>query len=391
MNIFKEKAEQYFEEIKRIRRLIHQYPETSHQEFKTSELIKTKLDEMNIPYYSIGDTGVVGLIEGSKPGKTIMIRGDMDALDIQEEVDVEYKSLIENKMHACGHDGHVASVLGAAMILNDMKDELNGNVKLMFQPSEEAAPSGAKMMIDNNILENPKVDAALGLHVDGELYEGEIGIKYGEMMASFTGFDIKIIGKGTHAAQPHFGIDPIMISAQVINNLQAIRSRLIDPIDTLVLSITEIKGGQSYNVIPEIVTMKGTIRTFSEEITDQVIQHMHDIINQTAKQYNGNYELIVDKDTPELINNDEMCDLVKEAANKIVEDKKVIILDRPSMGSEDFSFVANSVKSAFFYIGIKKDETPVIFHNPLFAWDEKVLINASAIFAQSAYTFLNNK
>ncbi len=390
MNKTKDKAQRNFDKIQFIRRELHKYPEIAYEEFKTSELIKKSLDELNIPYTNVGKTGVVALIEGSESSKTVLLRADMDALNIQEETDIEYKSLIDNKMHACGHDGHVASVMGAAMILNEIKSDLKGNVKLMFQPSEESSPSGAKMMIDKGILKNPQVDAAFGLHLWGPLKEGEVGIKYGEMMASFTGFDLKINGKGTHAAMPHLGIDPIVIAGQVINNLQTINSRVIDPTDSIVLSITEIKGGESYNIIPEYVTMKGTIRTFDDRVTDLVVEQMHSIIDSLTKQYHATYELVVDKDIPPLINDNKMCDLIRDSIKKIIDNDKIINLDKPTMGSEDFAFLANQVPSAFFFVGISKDKE-VIHHHPKFAWDDKVLIDASAMLAQIAYDYLNKE
>lgn len=388
MNLFVEYAHKYFKEIQNIRREIHRYPETAYEEYQTSELIKSVLTNLKIPYESVGTTGVVGLIKGAKPGKTILLRADMDALNIQEEVDVEYKSQVAHKMHACAHDGHVASVLGAAMILNEMKSNFQGNIKLMFQPSEEAAPSGAKMMIDQGILKNPKVDVAVGMHLWGSLKEGQVGIKYNEMMASFTGFDLKIKGKGSHAAMPHLGIDPIVIAGQVINNLQTINSRLINPCDPLVLSITEIKGGDSYNVIPEYVTMKGTIRTFSNEITDFVAKQMHNIIDAITKQYQGSYELIIDKDLPPLINNNEVTNLVSESIAMLVKAEDIIVLDEPSMGSEDFAYVANEIPSSFFFYGIAKEGEEIVHHHPKFAWDDKILIETSAILAKIAYDYL---
>ena len=218
-------SEKYYEKVKEIRHLIHMYPELGFEEYKTSELIINELEKLGIEVQrNVAKTGVVGLIRGKQEGKTVLLRADMDALRVEEKVDVGYKSKIPGVMHACGHDGHVAGLLGAAMILNELKDEIIGNVKLVFQPAEEGI-GGAKPMIDEGVLNNPKVDAAFGAHLLGSLKEGQIRTMHGHMMASPDTFSFKVIGRGGHGAEPQNSIDPIIITCQIVSSLQTIISR----------------------------------------------------------------------------------------------------------------------------------------------------------------------
>ncbi|MBS4534841.1 amidohydrolase [Clostridium sp. D2Q-14] len=243
MNNILEKSNSIKDWLINIRREFHMYPELGMEEFKTSQKICDLLDEMGIEYErGIANTGVVGIIKGKKEGKTVALRADMDALPIDERNDVYYKSKIKGKMHACGHDAHMTILMGTAKILNDMRDELKGKVKLIFQPAEETV-GGAKKMIEEGVLENFKVDAVFGLHVAPEIPVGKIGIKYDKMNASSDTLEINIFGESTHGAYPHSGIDSIMIASQVINALQTIVSRNVNPIDSAVISLGTIQGG----------------------------------------------------------------------------------------------------------------------------------------------------
>lgn len=391
MKNFNDYSKKYFDEMKRIRHYLHQNPELSTQEFKTSAYIKAELDKMGIPYQEMFNTGISALIEGGKPGKCVLLRADIDALEVNEEADVDYKSTVEGKMHACGHDGHVAGLLGAAMVLNEIKDELSGSVKLMFQPGEEINPGGAKFMIEEGILENPKVDAVFGLHLWGPIQRGKVCVKKNEMMAAVASLDIKLKGRGAHAAMPHLGIDPVVMGAEAIMALQTIPSRLINPLEPVVLSLCTVKAGDdTYNVIPEYLSIKGTVRTLSDEVRNEIETHINNILTGITTQYNGSYELDYSKGYPALINDDAMTELAKDSIAKVIGNENVSYLKDASMGAEDFAYLLKEVPGSFFFVGISEpDNDPAIHHHPKFAWDDEILIESSAMLCQIAYDFLN--
>lgn len=365
-------AEKHLERIMEIRRELHRFPELGFKEFKTAEIIKKELDRIGIPYESeIAVTGIVGLIKGKKEGKTVLLRADIDALPIDEESRCEFKSEIAGNMHACGHDGHAAGLLGAAMILNELKDEIAGNVKLVFQPAEEG-PGGAEPMIKAGILENPKVDAAFAAHLWGYLNEGEVHLKEGPMMASPDIFNINVIGKGGHGAVPQESIDPIVITCQIVNSLQTIVSRKINPLDPVVITCGRIQGGDCHNVIPNEVELEGTIRTFNEETRNWVPKVMEDLIRGITTSQGAAYEFKYEPKYPALINDKYMTSFAKESLKKVVGEENVFDLKEPNMGGEDFAYFAQKVPSAFIFVGIANNKSePVIHHNPYFKWDSK--------------------
>lgn len=384
-------AEKYLERIMEMRRELHRFPELGFKEFKTAEIIKKELDRIGIPYESeIAATGIVGLIKGKKEGKTVLLRADMDALPVEEESRCEFKSEITGNMHACGHDGHVAGLLGAAMILNDLKDEIAGNVKLVFQPAEEG-PGGADPMIKAGILENPKVDAAFGCHIWPACKAGQIMIKDGDMMSHTTSFDIMIQGVGGHGSQPEKTIDPIIIGSQIIINFQNIISRNISTLKPAVLSCCTIKAGEACNVIPDKLIIKGTIRTFDEELTNEIVDRMENIIKGITSSYGASYVFDVNRMYPALKNDHEMFELSKKTLGKIVGEENVIVMEEPLMGSEDFSYFGKKVPSNFFLVGVRdaQEDIESMLHHPRLLWDEKYLkINAKAL-SQLAIDFLN--
>ncbi len=383
-------GKKYYERIVEIRHRIHMYPELSFQEFETSKLVANELRKVGIEVQEgIAGTGVVGLIRGGKPGKTVLLRADMDALEIEEEADVPYKSKVKGKMHACGHDGHTAGVLGAAMILNDMKDEIKGNIKLVFQPAEES-DGGAKPMIDEGIMENPHVDAAIGCHLWGGFKEGEIHVKEGPVMASPDIFDLKIIGKGGHAGIPHLSIDPVLIAAQVICSIQGIVSRRTNPLKPVVISCCSIRGGETYNVIPNEVEVKGTVRTFDNEIRDWIPKAIEEILSTTTESFGGDYEFKYIKRFPPLINNEEMVSLAKESISKLIGKENVFKQEEANMGGEDFAYFAEKVPSVYYFIGITPEGSDtVVHHHPKFSFDDANLLILSQSMAQVAIDYLN--
>ena len=372
MSEVKRLGEKYLQHMINLRETIHMYPEDGFSEFTTSKIIIEELDKLGIKVQkNVAKTGVVGLIEGKYPGKTVLLRADMDALKIQEQADVEYKSKIDGMMHACGHDGHVAGLLGAAMILNELKDNLHGNVKLVFQPAEER-DGGALPMIEEGVLENPKVDAAFAAHLWGYLNEGEVHLKEGPMMASPDIFNIKVIGKGGHGAVPQEAIDPIVITCQIVNSLQTIVSRKINPLDPVVITCGRIQGGDCHNVIPNEVELEGTIRTFNEDTRNWVPKVMEDLIRGITTSQGAAYEFKYEPKYPALINDKYMTSFAKESLKKVVGEENVFDLKEPNMGGEDFAYFAQKVPSAFIFVGIANNKSePVIHHNPYFKWDSK--------------------
>ena len=372
MSKVKRLGEKYLQHMINLRETIHMYPEDGFSEFTTSKIIIEELEKLGIKVQkNVAKTGVVGLIEGKYPGKTVLLRADMDALKIQEQADVEYKSKIDGMMHACGHDGHVAGLLGAAMILNELKDNLHGNVKLVFQPAEER-DGGALPMIEEGVLENPKVDAAFAAHLWGYLNEGEVHLKEGPMMASPDIFNIKVIGKGGHGAVPQESIDPIVITCQIVNSLQTIVSRKINPLDPVVITCGRIQGGDCHNVIPNEVELEGTIRTFNEETRNWVPKVMEDLIRGITTSQGAAYEFKYEPKYPALINDKYMTSFAKESLKKVVGEENVFDLKEPNMGGEDFAYFAQKVPSAFIFVGIANNKSElVIHHNPYFKWDSK--------------------
>lgn len=384
-------AEKHLERIMEMRRELHKVPELGFKEFKTAEIIKKELERIGIPYESeIAVTGIVGLIKGKKDGKTVLLRADIDALPIDEESRCEFKSEIAGNMHACGHDGHAAGLLGAAMILNELKDEIAGNIKLVFQPAEEG-PGGADPMIKAGILENPKVDAAFGCHIWPAYRAGQILIKDGDMMSHTTSFDIMIQGVGGHGSQPEKTVDPIIIGSQIVTNFQNIISRNISTLKPAVLSCCSIKAGETYNVIPDKLTIKGTIRTFDEELTNEIVERMEDIIKGITSSYGASYIFDVKRMYPAVKNDHEMFEFSKEALGKVVGEENIIIMKEPLMGSEDFSYFGKEVPSNFFLVGVRdvQEDIESMLHHPRLLWDEKHLKISAKALSQLAVDFLN--
>lgn len=373
-----------------VRRDFHMYPELGIEEYRTMNKICNILEELNIEYKNeVADTGVVGIIRGNHKGKTIALRADMDALPIFERNNVEYKSKIDGKMHACGHDAHMTILLGVAKILVEMKEEIKGNIKLIFQPAEETI-GGAERMIKEGIMENPKVDAVFGLHMAPEIPVGKIGIKYGKMNASSDTLNIQIFGESTHGAYPHSGVDSIVIASQVINALQTIVSRKVSPIDSAVISIGQINGGTAHNIISNSVDMKGTLRTLSPKTRDVALTNIKDIVENIPKTMGGKGKFIREEGYMSLINSDNMVNLVRESVNQLLGEKNVITIDSPSLGVEDFSYFLKDTDGAFFRLGCRNEKKDIIYdgHSDRFNIDENSLPIGVAIQVLNVIKFL---
>lgn len=376
------------------RRTVHEHPELAFHEEKTSAFVQARLKELGINYKTgYAKTGVVGLIHGKKgAGRTIMLRADMDGLPIQEQNDVPYRSKVDGRMHACGHDSHVAMLLGTAKLLKALENEFCGTVKLMFQPAEEGA-GGAEPMIADGLLENPKVDAALALHVEPTYPCGKIAVKSGALMASPDEFDIVIQGKGGHGAYPHNTVDPILTAAKVVEGLQSIVARSVEAAVPAVVSVCQIQGGQFYNVIPDTVTLKGTTRAFDDAtrklLSERIEQVTSGICAAMGASYTYNFRYMY----PPLVNDKTMTELVQTCAEQAAGAENVIVLETPFMGGEDFSYVANRVPSAYFYVGCRNEEKGCVnpWHSANFNLDEECLPLGVSVLAHTVLTYLNDE
>ncbi|MDO4594831.1 MAG: M20 family metallopeptidase [Tissierellia bacterium] len=376
-----------------MRRKLHQIPELELFLPKTVDYIKTKLEEFNVEYEMFLDNkAVVAYINKTNTKRCLAIRADMDALPIQEENDVSYKSKHNNKMHACGHDSHMSIALTCCKILNENKELLDGCVKFIFQPGEEI-PGGAKPLIEENVLKNPDVDHIIALHVGGlndELEDGQIGFKYNEMMASMDRFSIKVKGKGGHGASPQYTIDPIIISAEILMALQKIVSREISPVDRALVSVCKINGGFTQNIIPNEVDMLGTARTLDESVRDKIESRITEISKSIAKAYKADAEVIYDRFYPVLKNDVDFTKYAFDISKKLFKDD-VKLLNKPVMGGEDMAFYLKEVPGTFFFLSnLKKNEDGNRYpnHNPKFDLDESQFYKAIIILIAVSFDYL---
>jgi amidohydrolase len=383
----KELSEKYFKDIVDIRRHLHMHPELSMQEYKTAAFIADQLEALAIPFEKgIAGTGVVALIRGNKgTGRVLALRADMDALPITEANDVPYKSMNPGVMHACGHDVHMACLLGAARILNDLRDDWGGTVKLIFQPSEETAPGGAKLMIEQGVLENPAPEAIFGQHVFVPIPAGKVGVRSGKYMASADEVYITVKGKGGHAATPHLNVDPIVIASHIVVALQTIVSRSARAAMPSVLSFGKIQGLGRTNIIPDEVKIEGTFRTFNEEWRAEALQRITDMAVGIARGMGGDCEVYIEKGYPFLVNDDAMADAFRQYASEYLGPENVEELEL-AMTAEDFAFFSQKLPSCFYRLGISN---PVKgpgsnLHTPAFDVDENALKTGMGLMAYVA-------
>lgn len=385
-------SEQIKDWLIEVRRDFHQHPELGMEEFRTSKKICEYLDEMKIPYTNnVANTGVVGLIQGKYEGPTIALRADIDALPIQDAKKVLYRSKHDGVMHACGHDAHTTIALGAAKVLNQIRDRIHGNIKLLFQPAEETV-GGAKPMIEEGVLENPKVDAVFGLHVDTSLETGKIGVKYNQMYAASNVVEINIYGESSHGAYPHNGVDAILIASHLVVALQSIVSRNVSPIDSSVLTIGQIIGGTQGNIIADKVTLIGTVRNINETTRREVMKKIKDIVETLPKALGGKGELIQIEGYRSLVNDSKMVDIVSSSCKTILGESNLFIVEETSLGVEDFAYFAAERPGAFFRLGCKNLSKGIEGknHHPLFDIDEDCLPIGVAIQVSNVLGALNH-
>ncbi len=368
---FKKLAREHKDLIVKTRRDLHLIPEPAYTEKKTSDYVARYLEKESLDLRTgIAQYGVVGVMDTKKPGKTLLIRSDMDALPITEDTGLEFASTHAGAMHACGHDGHMSMVLGAATVLNQIKDRLKGTIKFLFQPAEEG-PGGAKPMIEEGVMENPTVDYAIGCHLWPAIDEGTIGVKAGPLMAAMDRFDLRIIGRGGHGAMPHLCLDALEVGTQVVNALQRIVSRQMNPLQPAVVTVGRFHAGSTFNVIPGEAEMCGTTRTFDRDIWNTWPERLEKIIGGVCESMGATYELKYSQGYPPLLNAEEMARVVAKCAEAVVG-KENVIEPEPTMGGEDMAFYLEKSKGCFFFLGVgRKGCAPI--HNPRFDFNEDVL------------------
>tara|TARA_B100000686_G_scaffold352188_1_gene453315 strand:+ start:1583 stop:2743 length:1161 start_codon:yes stop_codon:yes gene_type:complete len=367
--------------IIRTRRDFHKHPELSFQEFRTSKIVAERLEQYGlIVQKNIGKTGVVGILEGAHPGRTIAFRADMDALPIQETGDVIYKSVNDGVMHACGHDAHTAMLLGAAEVLSKYQNNIQGTIKFIFQPAEEGY-GGAKFMIEDGAIEN--VEEIYGLHVWNYQKSGTVGVQDGPVMAAADIFTIKIQGIGGHGATPQGTVDCVVVASYLIQAMQTIVSRNTNPLENTVVTFGQINGGYNFNIIADQVVLKGTTRAYTENNRELIKTRMKEIIQGTEQMFGAKIKLEYKDGYPPVINNSSITNNLKKIAQTIVEDN--VIAPYLSMGGEDFSYFSNAIPGCFFFLGsAPKDRAPMSTpqHCSHFDIDEDVMLIGSSIFTE---------
>lgn len=385
MNL-KEAAAKYGDYLIEMRRCFHAHPEVSGEEYETSKRIKAELDKFGIAWRPCGlETGILATIQGGKPGKTILLRGDMDALTVQEETELPYASEVSGVMHACGHDCHISTLLTAARVLNDVKADLCGTVRLAFQPAEETA-QGAKSMIENGALDG--VDGCFGIHVWSNVPAGQVALAPGPRMAAADQFSIDIKGKGGHASAPHQCVDAAVVASAMVTNLQSIVSREVDPGDPAVLTVGRIEAGTRWNVVAEYGRLEGTTRYFSRDLYQRFPEMMERVVTQTAQTFRAEAKLNYDRIVPPAINDDQMTEVAIGAARKAISADAVIAIDRIT-GGEDFAYFMEKVPGAIALMGVGNEACGAVWpqHSGKYRVDESALINSVLLYAQVAADF----
>lgn len=382
---FRKMSKEVAPEVIELRHDFHQHPEASMAEFRTTDRIAEELDKMGIPYRRFDPTGLIATIQGGQPGKTVALRADIDALSITETADVPFKSQNEGFMHACGHDTHAAMLLGAAMILNKIKDQLKGTVKLLFQPAEEVA-TGAKLAIDQGALEG--VDMIFGIHIAGQVPAGVVAICPGSSCSAADIFKIKIIGSAGHGAQPEATRDATVAAAALVMNLQTIVSRELPPTQPVVVTVGKLVSGSRFNIVSGEAYMEGTCRSFDPELHHKLPGIMERIAKETAATFRCEAEVEYHMMTEPLVNDPEALELVKQATAKIVDKPEMLVISKPQMGAEDFAEYTVHAKAAFAMVGGGSKEPN---HSDHIVFDEDSFRTGVALHCQVAYDYLNGQ
>ncbi len=385
-----EKAKLYHSEMVEIRRHLHCNPELSYQEHETTKFIIEKLETLDITVDRPLDTGCVGIITGGKSSeKVVALRADIDALPMVEEGGHKKEFMSQNKgvAHCCGHDAHTANLLGAAHILSDLKDEIEGTVLLIFQPGEEKLPGGGRLLCETGYLQQKGVDVIYGLHSYPGLEPGQIAVKEGPLMARPDEFKIEVIGQGGHAAAPHEAVDPIVMASQIVSQLQTIVSRNVDPTERAVVTVGKISGGSAHNVIPEKVEMLGTVRTFSQQTADMIKVRIEAIVKGVTESAGGGYSFSFDYGYPAVINTDWSTQNLVSSAKELVGEENITVLDNPIMAGEDFAFYQQEFPGTFFFLGSGSKQTNSTYgwHHPKYNIDEECFLTGAALMASLVF------
>jgi amidohydrolase len=380
--------EENFDEMVDIRRDFHMNPELSFQEVRTPQKIAEYHQKLGLQVRTgVGGRGVVATLEGGKPGKTVALRADFDALPIQDQKDVPYKSTVPNVMHACGHDAHTSTLLIVAKVLSNVKDDIKGNIVFIHQFAEELTPGGAKPMIEDGCLDG--VDAIFGTHLWSNFQVGEVGYTPGPMMAAADKFEIEIIGKGGHGASPHETIDPIVIGSQLISQLQTIVSRKVDPLKSAVVTVGTFHSGNAFNVIPGKAKITGTVRTFDDDIRVEIEKAIGQLVKSTCEGYGADFIYDYGRGYPALINHVKETELFAESANKVVGDSKAFKME-PVMGGEDFAYYLQKLPGTFFFTGVRNESIGAGYphHHEMFDIDERGMVVAAKLLTSVSLQYL---
>ncbi|MCP5084818.1 MAG: amidohydrolase [Alphaproteobacteria bacterium] len=366
-----DKIAQTHDEMTEWRRTLHETPETAFEEVQTSQFVADKLESFGIKVErGLAGTGVVGIVEGKDPGSgAIGLRADMDALDIYEQTNKSYSSKIPGKMHACGHDGHTTMLLGAAKYLAETRD-FSGTAYLIFQPAEENE-GGARVMVEEGLFGKYPMEQVYGMHNWPGVPVGTIGMRTGPIMASYDIFEIKVTGKGGHGAMPHEGIDPVLITAHIVTNLQTIASRNVDPLESVVVSTTQIHGGDAYNVIPQEVELKGTVRSFIPKVQDMAEANIRRIATSVASAHGAEAEVHYERRYPPTVNEADATAQAEKIANGLVGAENVDTGVAPVMGSEDFAFMLQEKAGSYIWLGAGEESANL--HSPHFDFNDEIL------------------
>ncbi len=371
---FKTQAESLKDELIARRRDFHMHPELGFEEFRTAGIVAEELNRLGLEVQTgVGKTGVVGILEGSQDGPTILVRADMDALPVHEENTFEFASQTPGKMHACGHDGHTTIALGVAKLLSQQRDRLAGRVKFVFQPAEETI-NGARAMVADGVLENPRPDVTLALHLWNGMPIGKLGVADGPVMAGGSAFTLKITGKGGHGALPHEAIDPVVCAAQIISAFQTIVSRNLNALDSAVVSVTKMQAGTAFNIIPEEVVLQGTVRTFKLEVRELVSRRMREISEGISQALGCKVDFDIQHGVLPVVNNAEVGGRIRPVFGELVGANGLDMSER-TMGSEDAGLFMDDIPGLYFFLGaaVPNREAYYGHHHPRFDFDENAL------------------
>lgn len=384
-------AEELFPYTQALRRDFHMHPELGLKLYRTAGIVADELKKLDLEVSTgIAETGVVAILEGGKPGPTVLLRFDMDALPVTEETGAEYASLNEGLMHACGHDGHTAVGLTVARLLHKHREELPGTVKFVFQPGEEGH-GGGERMIAEGVLENPRPDYSLAMHLWNEFPLGSFSATPGPVMAGSQTFNVIVRGKGSHAAAPHQGEDPVVASAHIVTALQSIGSRNIDPLESAVISVTKFHAGEAFNVIPNEAVISGTIRTFDFLVREYVLKNFYQIVEGIAESLGCQAEIEIKVITPVLVNNADISSRVQSVVKSLFPDD-MLHTDARTMGAEDMAYMLEDIPGCYFFVGSSNPRKGLGYghHHPKFDFDEDAMPRAAGLMASAALDLLSN-